>query len=196
MARRGRRLKKEKSMAAKRRAIVIGAGVFGVALIAFLVVYFVMRNAVNKVPADIIWNHISIESVDVSGMKAKEAKKALEDLVAEYKSQKIKLVVDESEAEVTLEQLGFQITNVEEVVEKAVSYGKKGSVFARHKIMKQLEENGDEPVLFEASYGIDETVTETLISEKFAKLEGAAVNAAIKRENGQFVMTIKSPFRI
>lgn len=189
MARRGRRLRKGKSMAARRRAIVIGAGVLGVALIAFLVVYFVMRNAVDKVPADVIWNHINIESVDVSGMNAKEAKQALEDLVSEYKSQTIKLVADESEAEVTLEQIGFHITNVEEVVEKAVSYGKKGSVFARYKIMKQLKGNGDEPVLFEASYGIDKDITEKLISEKFAKLEGAAVNATMKRENGQFVIT-------
>mgnify|MGYP003315996337 CR=1 FL=1 len=65
-------------MAAKRRATAIGLCFFGVALIAFLVVYFVMRNAVDKTAADIIWDNIYIETVNVSGMKAKQAKKALQ----------------------------------------------------------------------------------------------------------------------
>lgn len=188
MARQGRRLRRRKSMAAKRRATAIGLCFFGVALIAFLVVYFVMRNAVDKVAADIIWDNINIESVDVSGMKAEEAKQALEELVKEYKSQKIKLVAEETEAEVSLEEVGFHMTKVEELVDKAVSYGKKGSVFERYKIMKRLQGQDEEPVLFEASYDIDNEKTEKIISERFAKLEGAAVNASIKRENGKFVI--------
>ena len=81
MARRGRR-QRRRGVAAKRRAILLGAGVLGVALIAFLVVYFVMRNAVNKVAADTIWDNIYIETVDVSGMNAEEAKEAVGTLAA------------------------------------------------------------------------------------------------------------------
>ena len=92
MARRGRRQNRRRSAASKKRAILIGAGVLGVALIAFLVVYFVMRNAVNKIAADIIWDNIYIETVDVSGMDAEKANKALEELATEYKAQTIKLV--------------------------------------------------------------------------------------------------------
>ena len=185
MARRGRRQRK-RGIAAKKRAIILGAGVLGVALIAFLVVYFVMRNAVNKVAADIIWNNIYIETVDVSGMNAEEATKALEELVTEYKAQKIKLVAEENEAEVTLEELGFQMGNVDKQVKKAVSYGKKGSVWSRYRDVKHLDEKA---LKFEVSYSVDSQAIEKVICEKFSKLEGAAVNATIKRENGAFVIT-------
>lgn len=185
MTRRGRR-QRRRGVTAKRRAIILGAGVLGVALIAFLVVYFVMRNAVNKVAADIIWNNIYIENVDVSGMKAKQAKKELQELVAEYKAQKIKLVAEETEAEVTLDELGFQMENVDKQVKKAVSYGKKGSVWSRYRDVKNLDEKA---LKLEVSYSVDSQAIEKVISEKFSKLEGAAVNATIKRENGAFVIT-------
>jgi len=190
MARRGRR-QRRRGVAAQKRAILIGAGVLGVALIAFLVVYFVMRSAVNKVAADIIWDNIYIESVDVSGMNAEQANKALEELVAEYKAQKIKLVAEETEVEVTLEELGFRMKDVDKLVEKAVSYGKKGNIWTRYQQVKDLGRQENKSVtnmLIDASYGIDTEAVSKVISEKFAKLEGAAVNATIKRENGQFVI--------
>lgn len=188
MTRRGRK-QRRKGAAGKRRAILIGMGVLGVALIAFLVVYFVMRSAVNKVAADIIWDNIYIESVDVSGMNAEEAKKAVEELVAEYKAQKIKLVAEEVEVEVTLEELGFQIEKVDELVDKAVAYGKSGTVFSRYQKLQSLKGKVVTPVKIEASYGVDSETTKEVISEKFAKLEGAAVNASLKREDGKFIIT-------
>ena len=186
MARRGRRQRRRKSVAAQRRAILIGIGFLGVALIAFLVVYFAMRNAVNKVAAGIIWDNIYIETVDVSGMDAKEANKALEELLAEYKAQKIKLVAEEAEVEVSLEELGFRMKKIDKLVDKAVAYGKKGSVWSRYQKIKDLDEKA---VKLTASYGIDTEAATKVISEKFSKLEGAAVNATIKRENGKFVIT-------
>lgn len=189
MARRGRRQRSKKSVTGKKRALVIGVGVLGVALVAFLVVYFVMRNAVNKVAADTIWDNIYIETVDVSGMDAKEAAKALEELVSEYKTKKITFVAEESKAEVTLEELGFHINQPEKLVKKAVAYGKEGSIFARYRKWKALTGKVVEPVRMEASYGIDKEAVTKVISEKFAKLEGAAVNASLKRENGKFVIT-------
>ncbi len=186
MTRRGRRQRRRGSSVAKRRVLFISVGVLGAALIAFLVVYFVMRNAVNRVAADIIWDNIYIENVDVSGMKASQAQKALEDLVAEYKAQKIQLVAEEIETEVALEELGFQMEDVDGLVKKAVTYGKKGSVWKRYRDVKNLD---DKALRMEASYSVDSKAIEKVVSEKFSKLEGAAVNAAIKRENGAFVIT-------
>ena len=189
MARRRRRQRRRKSIATQRRAVIIGAGVLGVALIAFLVVYFVMRNAVNKVAADIIWDNVYIESVDVSGMNAEEANKAVQDYVTEYQGQKLKLVAEKTETQVTLGELGFYIEDVDKLVKEAVSYGKKGSVFARYQKLKRLKGKVVEHVLIDASYKIDAEATKKVILEKFSKLEGAAVDATIKRQNGQFVIT-------
>ena len=186
MARRGRRQYKRRNTAGKKRVGVISAVVFAVILIAFLVVYFVMKNAVDKVAADIIRDNIYIETVDVSGMNEKQAKEALEELVAEYKAQKIKLVAEKSEAEVTLADLGFEMASEDKLVKQAVSYGKKGSVWSRYRQIKNLSEK---PVELEASYSVDSKAVEKVIAEKFSKIEGAAVDATIKRENGQFVIT-------
>lgn len=186
---RRRRRQRRKRVVAKRRALIWGVGFLGVALIAFLAVYFVMRTAVNKVAEDIIWDNIYIETVDVSGMKAKQANKALDKLVAEYKSQKIKLVAEKSAAEVSLEELGFQMKDVDKLVKEAVSYGKNGSVFARYQKLKSLKGKVVEPVRIDASFEIDKEAASKVILEKFSKLEGAAVDATIKRVNNQFVIT-------
>lgn len=185
MARRGRRQYKRRNTAGKKRVGIISAVVFAVILIAFLVVYFVMKNAVDKVAADIIRDNIYIETVDVSGMNEKQAKEALDELVAEYKEQKVKLVAEKSEVEVTLADLGFQMESEEKLIKEAVSYGKKGSVWSRYRQMKNLSEK---PVKLDASFSVDTQTVEKVIGEKFSKIEGAAVDATIKRENGQFVI--------
>ncbi len=186
MARRGRRQYKRRNTAGKKRVYVISAVVFAVILMAFLVVYFVMKNAVDKIAADIIRDNIYIETVDVSGMNEKQAKEALEELVAEYREQKITLIAEKSEAEVTLADLGFQMESEDKLVKEAVSYGKKGSVWSRYQQIKKLSEKS---VKLDASYSVDTQAVEKVIGEKFSKIEGAAVDATIKRENGQFVIT-------
>ena len=110
-------------------------------------------------------------------------------LGAEYKAQKIKLVAEKTEAEVTLEELGFQIKDVDKLVGKAVAYGKKGSVWSRYQRLKSLKGKVVEPIKIDASYNIDSGIAGKIISEKFSKLDGAAVDATLKREGGKFVIT-------
>ena len=192
MTRQVRKHRRKKRTASNERVILFGTIILAVALIAFLTVYFVMRNAVNQVAADIIWDHIYIETVDVSGMNAEEANQALEGFTEEYKAQKIKLTAEEAVAEVTLGELGFQMKDAEQLVKEAVAYGKTGSVWSRYQKLQRLKkpQNASHTkVTIDASYGIDVNLAEKVISEKFSKLKGAAVDATIRRENGNFVIT-------
>ena len=186
MARRGRRRRRNRRTVAKKRAILLGAGLLSVALITFLVVYFAMKNSVDKVSAGTIWDNIYIESVDLSGMNKKEANTALEEFVAGFNAHTMKLIAEEEEVEVTLEELGFQIKDSDKLVKQAVNYGKKGTVWSRYQKLKKTKES---IVKLEADYSVDDAAVEKVITEKFAQLKGAAVNATIKRENGQFVIT-------
>lgn len=186
MTRRGRNLRRRKSLATRRRAWILSASLLGVALIAFLIVYFGMKNAVEQVAANKIWNNIYIESVNVSGMDAEKAGKALEKLVEEYRKQSVKLVAEELEADVTLEELGFRMTKEDKLIQQAVAYGKKGSVWSRYCKLGDLKKDA---LRIKATYGIDEDMTRKVISEKFSKLKGAAVDAMLRRENGKFVIT-------
>lgn len=170
----------------QRRAIIIGGIALVVVLVAFLIGYFSVKSAVNKVAKDVIWDNITIDGVDVSGMTAKEAKEALETKVTEYQAKEVTLIADDTETVVTLGELGFGIEDVDAYIQEAVSYGKEGSVWSRYGKLKDLEK---ESVDIEVTFTVDSTVVETTITEKITHLNNEAKDATIKRENGGFVIT-------
>ena len=181
-----RRRSRRKSNARKKRMLLIGAIGATLIIAIFLIVYFVMRSAVNKIPEKEIWNNVHIEDVDVSGMTQKEATDTLTKLINEYKAEQVTLVAEEAEAEMSLSELGFAAGNLDKVIKEALAVGKKGSVWSRYKTMKELKEKN---IRFELIYAIDSETAENVISEKIPHLENEAKDATIKRENGQFVIT-------
>lgn len=183
MSRRVRRRAKRRNQ--KKALLICGIALVAV-LAVFLIGYFSMKSAVNKVAKDTIWNNISIDGVDVSGMKAKEAKEALEQKVAKYQKEEITIIADGTEAVVTLKELGFDMKNIDKIVQEAVNFGKEGSVWSRHQHLKALE---DEPKNYEVTYIVDSKIIETTIAKKIPHLDNEAKNATIKRENGAFIVT-------
>lgn len=181
-----RRVSKRARKRKQRRALLLGAIALVAVLAVFLVGYFSMKSAVNKVAKDTIWDHISIDGVDVSGMDAEAAKEALEAKVTGYQAKEVTLIADKTETVVTLDELGFNIANVDELIQEAVSYGKVGSVWSRYQKLKDLKK---EAVEIEATYSIDSETVKTTVAEKIPHLDDEAVNATIKRENGAFVIT-------
>lgn len=182
MSRRVRRRAKKRN---QRRVLIIGGITLVAVLAVFLIGYFSMKSAVNKVAKDTIWDNISIDGVDVSGMDAEAVKEALEAKVTGYQAKEITLIADETETVVTLGELGFDIANVDELIQEAVSYGKEGSVWSRYQKMKDLK---NEAVEIEATYSIDSETVKTTVAEKIPHLDDEAQNATIKRENGAFVV--------
>lgn len=183
--------KKRKPMSKRKRArqrslMIKGALVLGLILVIGLAGYLALRSSVNKVAKDTICDNIYIEDVDVSGMKAKEAKAALEAKVAEYRTMAVTLTAEEANAEVLLSDLGFEVKNIDKLVEKAVSYGKEGSVWSRYSQMKDLE---DQKKVFHAAYKVDAEAVATTIATKIPHLENEAKDATITRQNGAFVIT-------
>lgn len=181
-----RRVKGRKRKQMQRRALLIGGMLAASALVVFLIVYFSMKSTVNKVAKDTIWNNVYIEDVEVSGMKADEAKEALEAQIVKYQSKKVELVADETAAEVTLGDLGFHIEDLDKLIKAAVSYGKEGSVWARHEKFQNLKK---EAKRFEVTYGVDEETVKKTIPEKIPHLKNEAQDATITRQDGKFVLT-------
>ena len=120
----------------KNRIIIIGGAVLAVLLIAFLGYYLKMNSVVNKVPEDVICEHVFIDTVNVSGMNEKEAKAAIEEKLSEYKAMKFTLVADEAKFDATLGELGFEMKDTDKLVKEAISYGKEGSVWKRYSAIK------------------------------------------------------------
>ena len=171
----------------KSKAGLIVLAVVVVLLIAAgLAGYFSLNSAVNKVAADVAWDNLYIGDIDVSGMKADEVKAALEKQEAQYQSAKITLIAEEASVEVTISDLGFSVSNIDELVDDVISYGKEGSLLERYSQIKELE---TKKKVFEEEYKVDTNVVEKTLEEKIPTLENAAKDATITRENGVFVVT-------
>ena len=75
----------------------------------------------------------------MSGMKKSDAKKAVEAKIKKYQEQSISLRIEEENVQVTLGELGFTIKDVDKLVEKALAYGKGGSIWSRYFEVKKLD---------------------------------------------------------
>ncbi len=169
-----------------KRLLLIGGISVAVILVVFLGFYISIRSTVNKVADNIIWDNIYIEGVDVSGMTDKEAKKAVEDQISKYQSEKATVVADEKETKLPLGDLGLEAANLDQIIKEAVAYGKKGSLFKRYEIVNALEET---PVKYEVKFSVDEKVAQATLTEKFSYLEQQVVDATLTRESGKFIIT-------
>lgn len=171
----------------RNRMLIIGGAVLATVLIAFLGYYLKMNSVVNRVPKDVICEHVFIDTVNVSGMNEKEAKAAIKEKLNEYMAMELTLVADEVKFDVTLDELGFEMKDTQELVKEALAYGKEGGVWKRYSVIKNL--SADNPVSIKAVYKIDENEVEKVVDEKMPELDNAAKNATITRANGTFVIT-------
>ena len=110
--------------------IILGAVVL-VGVLAFGGIYLGVKAAVDKIPEDTICNNVYVDEMNLSGMKEDEAKELIASKLAEYQALTVDLIAEEAKVQVTLTDLGFGLDNGEEVLEKALFYGKKGSVWER-----------------------------------------------------------------
>ena len=138
-----RRRKRSKKAAVKkqRRLIIIALCVVIALVLGFLGIYVFAKNTVDSVAKDTVWHNISVDDMSVAGMKDTEVKALLEQKQAEFAATTVVLKAEEVSVEVVLSDLGFAISNVDEVVAEAVSYGKDGGVFSRYKEFKDLDNN-------------------------------------------------------
>ena len=171
----------------KNRMIIIGGAILATLLIAFLGYYLKMNSVVNKVPKDVICEHVFIDTVNVSGMNEKEAKAAIKEKLNEYKAMKLTLIADEAKFEATLDELGFKMKDTDKLVKEALSYGKEGGVWKRYSVIKEL--SADSPFEMESVYLVDAKEVEKVVAQKMPELDNAAKNATITRANGAFVIT-------
>ena len=179
--------RKRKMNAKEKQRLLVVAGiiVFSI-LIVFGIVYFVFRSRVMSTADNEIYNNVYVETVDVSGMKKAEAKRAVEAKIKKYQEQSISLHIEEENVQVTLGEIGFKIKDVDGLVEKALDYGKDGSIWSRYFEVKKLDKGKE---VISAIYEIDSEKAKAVFKEKAQPLEKVAANATITRENGAFVIT-------
>ena len=184
--RRNMRSAKRTALRRKRRRQVL----FGFILVCILLVwgisYFLLYRFVSKYPQNKICDNIYIGSVNVSGMTKDKAVKELEKHLKKDRETKVTLKVQKKSVEVTLEELGLNYGKVEKVAQKAVDYGKKGSVFSRYSKLRKLKK---EKVVFEKNIDIKDKAAKATLKEKAVPLAAHAVDASITIKDSKPTIT-------
>lgn len=171
----------------KRLGIICGV-IAGVCTLGAAAGFFALNSYVSKAAEDEALNGIYIGDVDVSGLSGEEAKEALDSWLLESAQTSVSFHVGDKTVEVKPEELGIALKDADEMVKKAVNYGKEGNLFKRYKDMKNLEKK-EKLVLQEPKYTLDETKIDEIIESKCKPLEEGAKNATIARADGTFQIT-------
>lgn len=105
-------------------------------------------------------NAVYIDNIDVTNMSQSQAEKALNDHIEKLRGDTIILKAGSRTATTTAGALGLDYTN-KDVVEEALSIGKKGNVLKRFRAGKQITEEG--PVVLDLNLKVDSaSVTEAI----------------------------------
>lgn len=92
----------------------------------------------------------------------------MEAKIKKYQEQSISLRIEEENVQVTLGELGFTIKDVDKLVEKALDYGKGGSIWSRYFEVKKLDK---EKKVISAAYQIDSEKAKAVFEAKAQPLE-------------------------
>ena len=169
----------------KRRQLI---GLMTVVLVVLVwgAAYLALYRYVSKYPEKKICDNVYINVVNVSGMTREEAKRAMEEHFAEDEKQAVVLKTGEKETETTLKDLGFQYKKEDQAIEKAVSYGKKGTLLSRYRKLRRLKK---EKTKINMKLALDADKTEKVLKKQAVPLAPHATDATIARVNGEFQIT-------
>lgn len=129
-----------------------------------------------------IKNGVTIENVDVSGMTAAEAKKAIKSIADERLATKINVEINGKTLETTLKSLGYKWNNTS-VIDDAVNAGKTGNIIKRYKDSLDLQHNGME---YQLEIGVEKDTLEAKLKNKCEKYEVKAQNASLEATGSGF----------
>lgn len=141
------------------------------------------KKAVESQDEATIPEHISISGVDVSGMTKEQAEAVVTDYIDKYDGVEFSLTVDDKSITADGEDIGLCAKN-SDVVEQALSYGKKGNLIQRYKAGSDLK-NGKEKE-FNISLTADTPTVENFLKANKDGLVNEAVDNTVKLVNGQF----------
>jgi len=156
-------------------------------LILALIVFAFSDKAFAEEKEDTIFNGVFIDTVDVSGMTAKEAQQALKKHIDELRKKSFALVVGDKTLIITMEDLDYTYADEPvKYIRQALGLGKSGNLIKRYKDKKDIEHGKK---VYPLTYTYNESKLRKLIEADARKLEKAPKNASFKRENGKFVYT-------
>jgi vancomycin resistance protein YoaR len=131
-----------------------------------------------------ILDNVYIDTVNVGGMTKDEAKKVLDDYVAEKQQVKITLTAGKKKKAVTAEDMGVQF-KADKAVKKAYGIGRDGNLFKNFFQVCKLKSKS---IVVTLNTVISEKQSKTILEKNEKNLIAKTTNASVTRENGEFVI--------
>lgn len=128
---------------------------------------------------------IYVGDFSLGGMTEEEAEQKVKEYVDGLSDQKVTLNIEGQNVETSAKELGFYWSNTD-AVDEATEHAVRGNLVQRYMGMKDLQKN---PVHIPLETAVNEDSVEAFITEKCGNMAAEPQNAAIIRENGQFVIT-------
>lgn len=132
-----------------------------------------------------ICKNVFIGKTDVSGMTKEEAA-AVDNTLGDYRNKQLVLKVKDQGADVSIEEMGAEVENIDKLAEKAVGYGKNGSIWSRYQKIHNLDKK---KYVIDESFKVDEAKLRELIQERAVPLEQKAINASASYNGSGFDLT-------
>jgi len=154
-------------------------------LILALIVFIFPGKAYAAENEDTICNGVFIDTVDVSGMTAKEAQEALKKHIEGLRSKSFALIVGDKSLIITMGDLDYSF-EPHNYIKQALGLGKSGNLIKRYKDNKDIEHGKK---VYPLIYTYNENKLRKLIETGARKFEKAPKNASFSRKNGEFVYT-------
>ena len=170
----------------RQRNLHVGITVIAAIVIIFSVIQFTLWRYVSKVDEEYICKNVFIGKTDVSGMTKEEAVKAVDNTLGDYRNKQLVLKVKDQGADVSIEEMGAEVENIDKLAEKAVGYGKNGSIWSRYQKIHNLDKK---KYVIDESFKVDEAKLRELIQERAVPLEQKAVNASASYNGSGFDLT-------
>lgn len=138
----------------------------------------------------VIYDGVSVGSVEIGGMTKEEAKAAINNYISEISAKKLILRLEgvtdeEKQVTVTAADLGFTWAN-SEVVDEAAALGDSGNIVRRYKAKKDIENSA---IVFELEFTVDENRLKNVLETHAAELGVEAKDATITKEGDRFTYT-------
>ena len=133
-----RQLSKKAQKRIRQRNLHVGITVIAAIVIIFSVIQFMLWRYVSKADEIHICKNVYIGKTDVSGMTREEAVQAVNNTLGDYRDKQLALKVKDQEANVSIEEMGAEVENIDKLAKEAVRYGKTGSLWRRYQEMHDL----------------------------------------------------------
>ncbi|MDD7390900.1 MAG: VanW family protein [Lachnospiraceae bacterium] len=167
----------------KKRAIL---GILALVLVlAFGGGVMAAKSVMDSTEEGIIVDGVYAGSINLSGLTAKEAEKAVEDYISELEEKTVTMVTGDHEDKLKLSSIGIDWTNPE-ILDEAMELGKSGNLIERFKALSDLKRENH---VYDLKLEVDQKAIKKYIKKTLQAYDQEAKEPELKRSGGEFVIT-------